>query len=167
MKSYDLSNLSVLIVEKHAQMRTLFRQVMRELGIPKIYDAGDPEAGYVKYKDLRPDILFIDWASEFDGLNLVQDIRRDEKSPDPYVAIIMVSANSEVNQILAARDAGATEYLAKPVSAKMFYDRIVSVIESKRPFVRVDAFFGPDRRRLDRPYGGEERRAGNRAYSPD
>ena len=76
----------------------------------------------------------------------------------------MVSANTETHQILEARDAGATEYLAKPVSGKLFYDRIVAVIENKRQFVRAEAFFGPDRRRLERPYFEEERRAENRAY---
>ena len=76
----------------------------------------------------------------------------------------MVSANTETHQILEARDAGATEYLAKPVSGKLIYDRIVAVIENKRQSVRAEAFFGPDRRRLDRPYFEEERRAENRAY---
>ena len=164
MKSYDLSNLTVLIVEKHAQMRTIFRQVMRELGIPRIYDAYDPEEGFARFNDFKPDILFIDWAPGFDGLNLVQSIRGGKHTSDPYVAIIMVSSLTEQHHIIKARDAGATEYIAKPVSAKMFYDRIVAVIENKRAFVRVETFVGPDRRRQDRPYGGEERRAENRAY---
>ena len=164
MESYDLSNLTVLIVDKYAPMRTLFRQVMRQFGIPHVFDAGDPETGYEKNNDHRPDILFIDWAPDFDGLNLVQMIRKGKKSPDPYVAIIMVSAYTETHQIKEARDAGVTEYLAKPVSANSLYNRIVAVIENDRPFVRVETFVGPDRRRLERPYVGEERRAENRAY---
>ena len=146
-------------------MRTLFRQTLRELGIPNIYDANNPEVGYEQFMGFKPDILFIDWAPSFDGLNLVQSIRRGENSPDPFVSIIMVSAYTETNQIKEARDAGVTEYLVKPVSAKRFYDRIVAVIDNKRPFVRIETFFGPDRRRLNRPYGGEERRAENRAYT--
>lgn len=164
MKSYDLTNLTVLIVDKYATMRTLFRQVMRQFGIPHIYDASDPDEGYVKYFDHRPDILFIDWAPDFDGLNLVQRIRKGKDSPDPYVAVIMVSAYTELHQIKVARDAGMTEYLAKPISANSLYDRIVAVIENERQFVRVKEFVGPDRRRLARPYGGEERRAENLAY---
>ena len=164
MKSYDLTNLTVLIVDKYATMRTLFRQVMRQFGIPHIYDASDPDEGYVKYNDHRPDILFIDWAPDFDGLNLVQRIRKGKNSPDPYVAVIMVSAYTELHQILVARDAGMTEYLAKPISANRLYDRIVAVIENERQFVRVKEFVGPDRRRLGGPYGGEERRAENLAY---
>ena len=164
MKSYDLSNLTVLIVEKYAPMRTLFRQVMREFGIPRIFDSSNPEEGYVRFNDFGPDILLIDWAPDFDGLNLVQTIRKGGKNPDPYVAIIMVSAYTETHQIKEARDAGVTEYLAKPISANRIYDRIVAVIENDRQFVRVEAFVGPDRRRLERPYGGEERRAENLAY---
>ena len=165
MKSYDLSNLTVLITEKHSQMRTLFRQVMRQLGIPNIYDANNPEEGFVRFNDFKPDIMFIDWSPGFDGLELVQAVRKSEKTTNPFAATIMVSAFTETHQIKAARDAGVTEYLAKPVSAQRFYDRIVSVVESKRPFVRVDTFFGPDRRRLNRPYGGKERRSENLAFS--
>ena len=164
MKSYDLTNLTVLIVDKYATMRTLFRQVMRQFGIPHIYDASDPDEGHVKYIDHRPDILFIDWAPDFDGLNLVQRIRKGKNSPDPYVAVIMVSAYTELHQIKVARDAGMTEYLAKPISANSLYDRIVAVIENDRQFVRVKAFVGPDRRRQSGPYGGEERRGENLAY---
>ncbi|MCH7864308.1 MAG: response regulator [Proteobacteria bacterium] len=164
MKSYDLSNLTVLIVEKFATMRTIFRQVMREFSIPHIHDAGDPEEGYVQFNDFSPDIVFIDWAPGFDGLNLVQAIRKGKNTPDPFAAIIMVSAYTETHQIKEARDAGVTEYLAKPISANRIYDRIVAVIENDRQFVRVEAFVGPDRRRLGRPYGGEERRAENLAY---
>lgn len=85
--------------------------------------------------------------------------------PNPFADIIMLSANTETHQIKNDRDAGTTEYLAKPVFAKRFYERIVAVIENKRRFVRVKTFFGSDRRRLNRPYFDEERRVKNRAYS--
>ena len=138
---------------------------MRQLGIPNIYDSSHPEEGFVRFKDFKPDILFIDWSPGFDGLDLVQAVRRGENTPDPFAAIIMVSAFTESHHIKEARDAGASEYLAKPISAQRFYDRIVAVIENKRKFIRVEAFFGPDRHRLKRPYSGEERRTENRPYS--
>ncbi len=53
-----------------------------------------------------------------------------------------------------------TEFLAKPISAKQLYMRLVSVIEGNRPFVRVNSFFGPDRRRRRvSDYHDAERRA--------
>jgi hypothetical protein len=60
---------------------------------------------------------------------------------------------------MVARDAGITEFLAKPISAKSLYDRILNVVLKPRPFVKTKTYFGPDRRRNVNPnYGGLERR---------
>jgi hypothetical protein len=65
---------------------------------------------------------------------------------------------------MAARDAGVTEFLVKPLSAKALYERILSVVLHPRPFVRTKNYFGPDRRRNSNPgYAGPERRRGGEA----
>jgi hypothetical protein len=48
--------------------------------------------------------------------------------------------------------------MAKPVSAKSLYRRLVSVIEHPRQFVRTKTYFGPDRRRKVQPFEGPNRR---------
>jgi hypothetical protein len=66
--------------------------------------------------------------------------------------------------VTAARDAGVTEFLAKPISAKGLYERIVNVVASPRPFIKTKSYFGPDRRRMISPnYVGPERRKGGKA----
>ena len=47
----------------------------------------------------------------------------------------------------AARDAGVTEFLAKPITAHNLFARIAEIVERPRAFVRCDNYFGPDRRR--------------------
>lgn len=60
---------------------------------------------------------------------------------------------------MKARDAGMTEFLVKPFSARSMARRITMVIENPRQFVRTDDFFGPDRRRHRiSNYTGQERR---------
>ena len=226
MKSYDLSNVSVLVVEKHSHMRTILRQVLRQFGIANVFDAATPPVGFQRYKDSYPDIVILDWAPDFDGLALVTKIRTGADGSftfssatangllegglrlnvdflgswrqfnegrtnsntvdsddirivisgqrstttvsgcaNAWVPVIMCTANTEKRHIVEARDAGATEYLLKPVSAKSIYDRIVSVVDDARPFVRTKAFTGPDRRRSAMPYGGAERRKENQAMA--
>ncbi len=70
----------------------------------------------------------------------------------------MVTAHSEIDRVIEARDAGMTEYLTKPISAKSLYQRIASTVESERQFIRVSDFFGPDRRRKNTGIKGDERR---------
>jgi hypothetical protein len=61
--------------------------------------------------------------------------------------------------VLAARDAGVTEFLVKPFTVTGLLRRIEALIFQARPFVRSPTYFGPDRRRRADPnYRGVERR---------
>ena len=100
----------------------------------------------------------------FNGLELTQMVRQPGANADPYVPIIMLTGHSEKNCVVAARDAGVTEFLAKPISAKGLYQRIVNVVANPRPFIKTKTYFGPDRRRNSNPnYVGTERRKGGNA----
>lgn len=158
MKMYDLSQISVLIVEKHPPMRTMLRQILHEFGVGNVYDASSPELGFEEFNESEPDMVLVDWAPDFDGLSLVRNIRTHEDSIFPQAPVIMVTAYNESNHIYEALDAGMTEYLSKPVSAKLLYLRMASVIDNKRRFIRANGFIGPDRRRRDNPFGGDDRR---------
>ena len=99
-------------------------------------------------KSFQPDIIFCDWNMEvIDGLEFTKFVRTGVDTANPYVPIIMLSGHSEARRICEARDIGITEYLVKPISAEMIYERICRVIERPRQFVKTKAFFGPDRRR--------------------
>jgi DNA-binding response OmpR family regulator len=66
--------------------------------------------------------------------------------------------------VVAARDAGVTEFLTKPISAKALYQRILNVVANPRPFIKTKTYFGPDRRRnVNASYAGPERRKGGQA----
>jgi DNA-binding response OmpR family regulator len=76
----------------------------------------------------------------------------------------MVTGHTEKTRVTAARDAGVTEFLAKPISAKALYQRIVNVVANPRPFIRTKTYFGPDRRRgVNANYTGPERRKDGKA----
>ena len=158
MRNYDLSNLKMLIVEKHPPMRVMLRQVLREFGITKVEEASTPEAGFETFNEQKPDLVLCDWSPDFDGLDMVRRIRTDEDSEFPQAAVIMITAFNETSHIYEALDAGITEYLTKPISARLLYLRIVSVIESQRRFIRAGGFIGPDRRRRQGVFRGHERR---------
>jgi DNA-binding response OmpR family regulator len=63
----------------------------------------------------------------------------------------MLTGHSEKKRVIAARDAGVTEFLAKPISAKGLYQRILNVVANPRPFIKTKTYFGPDRRRNTNP----------------
>src|SRR5262249_25047568 len=112
-----------------------------------------------------PDIVLTDWAMPiFDGLELTQMIRQPGANPNPFVPIIMLTGHSEKKRVTAARDAGVTEFMAKPVSAKSLYQRILNVVANPRPDTNTKNHSCPDRRRTATPaYVGPERRKGGKA----
>ena len=161
MAKIDFEKLRFVVADDNAHMRRIVRTLLRAFGSREIYEAEDGASALEAVENYMPDILITDVKMPiFDGIELTQMIRNPEGSKHPYIPIIILTAYSERKRVLTARDAGATEFLCKPVSANALYKRIQNVIENPRPFIKVSTYFGPDRRRNTDPnYGGEERRA--------
>jgi two-component system chemotaxis response regulator CheY len=106
--------------------------VFREFGVPDLQSTPD---------------LDIDWNYSLDGMAFFRHVRQSPNTPNPFIPIIVVTANTEIKHVCEARDTGMTEFLAKPVSARILYKRIVSILEHHRTFIRAYQFFGPNRRR--------------------
>ena len=158
--SYQFNSLKVLVVDDNAHMRSLISRILHAYGIYTIYDAADAEQAWQVISVNPLDIILLDWVLEgMNGVELTDKIRNAPDSPNPFVPIIMVSGYSSKECVNAARDAGVTEFLAKPVSAKTILSRLIAAIEHPRPFVRTASYFGPcRRRRIDPFYKGPERR---------
>ncbi len=165
MLRIDFKSLRFLVVDDNAHMRRILRTLLHGFGAREVYEAEDGAAGLEAFNHFVPDIVITDWAMPiFDGLELTQMIRQHGANANPYVPIIMMTGHSEKRRVTAARDAGITEFLAKPVSAKGLYERIVNVIVNPRPFIRTKTYFGPDRRRnAASTYTGPERRKGGKS----
>ncbi len=162
MAKNPLEKLHVLVVEDVANMQVLIKMILHGLGVGKISLASDGAEGVQVLQTQHIDIVFCDIKMEvLDGLEMVKMIRTAMDSPNPYVPIIMVTGCTKLADVVAARNAGATEFLAKPISAAAIYSRIAHVINHPRPFVRLKDYCGPDRRRkISEMYIADERRAG-------
>ncbi len=154
----DLQNVSTLILEKAEFMRETLCGVLRSLGIHDLRATGDPEYAFELLAERSADIVFTDWSPHLNGIEFLNTVRKHPDTPSPFTPVIMVSANTEPDHIIAARDNGMTEYVAKPFTAKRIYNRVWEVVERQRQFIRNSSFFGPDRRRrLMKPKSTERR----------
>ncbi|MBF0307195.1 MAG: response regulator [Alphaproteobacteria bacterium] len=159
---YVLKPLDILLVEQHMLMRRVLRDVMKQLGISNVRMASTYDLALDLIAERRPDIIVTDWSPGLDAIRFVRELRKS-RGEGAFIPVVILSAFSELAHVCKARDAGVTEFLTKPVSAKSLYKRIVSVIEKERHFVRTRDFFGPDRRRRsarapEAAYKGPERR---------
>ena len=161
----DFNKLRFLVCDDNPHMRRILRTLLHSFGAREVYESEDGATALEMYTHYVPDIVITDWAMPiFDGLELTQMIRQPGANANPYVPIIMLTGHSEKKRVIAARDAGITEFLAKPISAKALYQRILNIVVNPRPFIKTKTYFGPDRRRNVSPnYAGPERRKGGKA----
>ena len=165
----SLSALKVLLVDDNAHMRAITSAVLQSAGIRSVREASDGGAALEVLRRHLPDLVIVDFNMfPLDGVEFTRLVRNSPDSANPYLPIIMMTGHSEKSRVYEARDAGVTEFLVKPITAKAILDRIQSVIFQPRPFVKTESYFGPDRRRRDLPgYKGPMRRAGDQSRVPD
>jgi CheY-like chemotaxis protein len=161
----DFNRLRILVIDDNQHMRRILRTLLHSFGTRDVYEAEDGASGLEAFTHSIPDIVITDWVMPiFDGLEVTQMIRQPGANANPYVPIIMLTGHSEKRRVIMARDAGVTEFLAKPISAKALYQRIVNIVVNPRPFIKTRSYFGPDRRRnVNLSYVGVERRKGGKA----
>lgn len=168
MSKNNLGRLRVLVVDDNHHMIEIIKLLLRGFGIREIFEARNAHAGYATFKSQRIDIVFTDFAMPpYNGRDLARRIRTAHDSPNKLVPIIMLSAYAERSNVEAAREAGVTEFCAKPVTASELYSKLSVVVNQQRPFVRTKDFFGPDRRRHREELMENERRAGLGPTKPE
>jgi len=158
---HGLRELRALIVDDNRYMRQLLRTLLRGYGVREMFEASDARSGIDLVGDVRPHfVLTDDDLKPVSGVAFVKMIRRLCPPPLCSVPVILITAHADMRRIQAARDAGVTEALCKPVTAKNLFNRITEIIERPRSFVRTTEFIGPDRRRRpDSSYVGPKRRS--------
>ena len=157
----SLAAIQVLLIDDNPHMRTIASAVLKSAGIRKVLEAADGGAGLQMLREHAIDLVIVDYKMfPLDGVEFTRLVRNSPDSANPYLPIIMMTGHSEKSRVQEARDAGVTEFVVKPITAKAMLDRIQAVILRPRPFVKCDGYFGPDRRRMQKPdYAGPFRRS--------
>ena len=162
-----LAKLSFLVVDDNPNMAQIMRVVLKGFGAERVYEAASVAEAFEAVRTHTVDVAFVDYnLGPMDGVAFVRLMRTAADSPNPHMSLLMLSAYSEQHRVESARDAGAHDFLVKPVTPIEVYRKIVDLIEHPRPFVRSGDFYGPDRRRRDAPYVGPERRCDAQPSAP-
>jgi len=164
----SLSDLHLLIVDDNQQMRFTLRALLRAGGVLQISEAGDVAEAFAIMRKQPVDLLITDWNMQpIDGIAFTRMVRLQPDSPKPLIPILMVTAHTEASRVTAARDAGVTGFIKKPITARLLFERVSLALTDARMFVRTDDFFGPDRRFSQSPdYAGPLRRESDHAAAP-
>lgn len=161
----SLAALRRLVIDDNAQMRSIIGTVLTAAGVRHLHYAPDGRRGLEAVTEFRPDVCYVDYEMPvMNGLDFISAVRQSA-TPDRYLPIIMLTGHSDMPRLNAVRDRGVTEFLCKPVSARMILTRLNTVIMEPRPFITSSSYFGPDRRRKrNATYASPLRRASDRAH---
>ena len=144
-----VQSITVLIVEDNQYMRKVVRNILVNIGVKNIHEAGDGIAGLEAIRMFAPDLVIVDWEMPLlNGAELVRIVRSPGVFPVPDVPIIMLTGHVERWRVIEASRLGINEFLKKPVSGKALLDRMMTILTSPRPMVRLGDYYGPEPRKL-------------------
>ena len=151
---------TALVVDPNRYARQLLADLLREFGIGEVIYATDSDHARQAVLDHHPNVVFIEDNLEPErGVDVIKSIRQAHASYR-VTPIVLIASSQKREDIFAARDAGATEIIVKPITPQVVLSRLKAVMLSKRPFVESALFAGPCRRRNKRAaaYEGPKRR---------
>lgn len=114
--------MRALVVDDSRAMRTLLTRILEQLGA----DVEQADDGLAALEALRrhpaPDVALVDWnMPNMDGLTLLRELRGDPVRPR---ALMMVTSETQHDQMVRALLAGADEYLIKPFTADAVCEKL-------------------------------------------
>jgi len=125
----DLS-MPVLVVDDYGTMIRIIRNLLRQLGFNDIDEAQDGAAALAKMAHKKYGLVISDWNMEpMTGYEFLKQMRADPNlSATPF---IMVTAESKTENVIAAKQAGANNYIVKPFNAETLRSKIEAVFTAE------------------------------------
>ena len=123
--AFDTS-MPILVVDDYNTMVRIIRNLLRQLGFSDVDDAADGSAALAKMNGKKYGLVISDWNMEpMTGFELLKQVRSDPNlAPVPF---IMVTAESKTENVIAAKQAGANNYIIKPFNAETLKNKIEAV----------------------------------------
>lgn len=120
---------TVLIIDDEADIRMLIRYNLEKEGFT-VLDADNGEKGIELAKQNVPDLILLDvMMPVMDGIETCERLR---KIPDlSNCMICFLTARSEEYSQIAGLDAGADDYITKPIKPKLLISRISAILRRK------------------------------------
>ncbi|CAN0617553.1 chemotaxis protein CheY [Burkholderia multivorans] len=121
-------NMRILVVDDFPTMRRIVRNLLKELGYSNVDEAEDGAAGLARLRSGGFEFVISDWnMPNLDGLSMLKEIRADAALS--HLPVLMVTAESKKENIIAAAQAGASGYVVKPFTAATLDEKLSKILE--------------------------------------
>lgn len=121
------TNMNVLIVDDNKTMLRIIRNLLKQIEFENVQEASDGKEAQEKLQAGNFGLVISDWNMEpMTGLELLQHVRSDPKlKATPF---IMITAESKPANVIAAKEAGVSNYIIKPFNAETLRGKIHKVL---------------------------------------
>jgi len=131
----ELDQLDVLIVDDNAHMRRLVETILHAFDVSRLRQAADGTEALSEIAFRQPDLVICDWEMKpMDGCTFLEKLRKADNKPACFIPVIMLTAHGRPRLIRKAFDAGASQFLVKPLTPGNLLHRIDWILADKRPF---------------------------------
>lgn len=119
--------MNVLIVDDYKTMLRIIRNLLKQIDFSSVDKATDGAEALAKLRNGSYGLVIRDWNMQpMTGLELLQEVRADSRlRATPF---IMVTAESKAENVVAAKQAGVSNYIVKPFNAETLRDKIEKVL---------------------------------------
>jgi two-component system chemotaxis response regulator CheY len=120
-------SMSVLIVDDYKTMLRIVRNLLKQIEFNNVDEAADGVEALSKLRGGNYGLVISDWNMQpMTGLQLLQEVRADAKlKGTPF---IMVTAESKAENVVAAKQAGVSNYIVKPFNAETLREKVEKVL---------------------------------------
>jgi two-component system NtrC family sensor kinase len=115
--------MKTLVADDDDAMRALVEAIMTAAG-HDVVTVADGTKAWEHFEEARPTLVLLDWQMPgLSGIEVCERIRKSEGGRDTYV--MMVTARGATADLLRLLDAGADDYLSKPLTPEALRSRVV------------------------------------------
>jgi two-component system chemotaxis response regulator CheY len=120
-------NMNVLIVDDYKTMLRIIRNLLKQIDFNNVEEAADGGEALAKLKAGNFGLVISDWNMvPMSGLELLQEVRQDSRLKT--LPFIMITAESKTENVVAAKQAGVSNYIVKPFNAETLREKIEKVL---------------------------------------
>ncbi len=118
--------MPVLVVDDYNTMIRIIRNLLRQIGFTQVDDACDGASALKLMRTRQYGLIISDWNMEpMTGYDLLKEVRSDPALAN--TPFIMVTAESRTENVVAAKQAGVSNYIVKPFNAQTLKSKIDAV----------------------------------------
>ncbi len=121
-------DMKILVVDDFSTMRRIIKNLLRDIGFTNVTEADDGTSALPMLEKGNFDFIITDWNMPgMQGIDLLKAIREDPELA--ALPVLMVTAESKKDQIIAAVQAGVNGYVLKPFTAQTLKEKIEKIFQ--------------------------------------